>query len=111
MLTERKMLRFEPEFITLLNQNVCQHIGYSPGRCFAVMLSLFNTLPIETRDKYISLAKYYSKHYKKHNSYETIYVQINISKKLSRLFKKNNDRIIIIAVLLYHNVLTEKVGV
>lgn len=112
MLNERKILRFEPVFIDILNQHVCHHIGYSPGRCFAVMLSLFCDLPKQAQQHWLALAKQTSKHYKTHNSYYLKPVQIRISKKLSRIFTHNDDRIVIIAVLLYHNVLVQKeVGV
>lgn len=112
MLNDRKILRFEPLFIDLLNQHVCYHIDYSPGRCFGVMLALFNDLPKQQQSFWINKAKDVSKQYTEHTTYELKPVQIKLSSQLAHLFHKNNDRIIIIAVLLYHNVLCEKkVGV
>ena len=112
MLTKRKILRFEPIFIDILNKHVCQYINYSPGRCFTVMLSLFGQITVEQQSYWFEKAYNVSKQFKTHNSYQLIPVQIQISKKLGQLFYQNDDRIVIVAVLLYHDVLIDKkVGV
>lgn len=115
METKRKMVFLEPFIINKIDKFIKEYVPHTRGRVINIVVSLFLLLEQDTQKQYINKAKDYIKN-SDHLDFGVKYgekrkgkkaVAVFISSKLEKKFSKYNDKILIIAALLYVGIIKD----
>lgn len=103
-------MRVHPQFIDLLDDSIGACTGYRPGQCFTVMMGLFLNTSDAVQQELIHRASQLAHQFEDRKSYDLIPIQVHTSSKSMLLFRQNSDKIVMIAVLLFHGMIEDKKG-
>lgn len=113
--TKRKMVFLEPFIINKIDTFIKEYVPHTRGRVINIVVSLFLLLEQDTQNQYINKAKEYIKN-SNHLDFGVKYgerrkgkkaVAVFISSNLEKKFSKYNDKILIIAALLYVGIIKD----
>lgn len=116
---KRKVVYLEPIIIRSVDLFRNDYVSYYRGQIINTIVGLFCNISDDEKDIFIKEAVDYVKTYNIYTSFnqtkyirkDNIPIQMLISKKQSTLFACNDDKIVIVAALLYARILNNRKGV